>query len=62
MNAIYGPTITAAKSAGFNPMPMSALDGSRLLALEWSPVHDMHSGARDTVARLKNGRRITDMP
>lgn len=48
---------TAAESAGYNPMPMSALDGSRLLALGWSPVHDMKSGARDTIVRLRNRLR-----
>lgn len=48
---------TAAESAGYNPMPMSALDGSRLLALGWLPVHDMQSGARDTVTRLRDRLR-----
>ena len=41
------------EAAGYNPMSMSALDGSRLLSLGWSPVHDMRSGARDTVACLR---------
>ena len=44
---------TAAESAAGNPMPMSALDGSKLAALGWRPAYGMAAGAVDTVARLK---------
>ena len=44
---------TETESRGFNPMPLSALDGSRLQSLGWRPAFDMASGARDTVAALK---------
>lgn len=44
---------TTEETAGYNPMPMSALDGTRLLALGWRPVYDMAEGARRTVQSLK---------
>ena len=44
---------TASESAGFNPMSMSALDGSRLRALGWTPSFDMRSGAAETCRSLR---------
>ena len=41
------------EAAGFNPMPMSALDGRKLLALGWAPTYDVRSGASDTVFVLR---------
>lgn len=44
---------TAKEKAGYNPMSMSALDGTKLLALGWRPVFDMTEGAKETVVSLK---------
>ena len=44
---------TESESKSYNPMPMSALDGSKLAALGWRPVYRMASGAADAVARLR---------
>jgi len=43
---------TSAESAGYNPMPMSALDGSGLSRLGWRAIHTIADGAEDTVVRL----------
>lgn len=47
-------TPSAAEAAGYNHMPMSVLDGRKLLSLGWASAHDMASGARETVRLLKN--------
>jgi len=48
------PTDTESKA--YNPMAMSALDGSKLVALRWKPLYRMVDGAADTVGRLMSSR------
>lgn len=53
-------TPSTAEAASYNQMPLSALDGRKLFSLGWTSVHNMTSGARETVHQLKITYEQTD--